>query len=266
MKRRLILLTMLVIVALVANPAVAKYSRWHLNQGGSYGICDFSWGKINEFNQAFEFWTKQQIEIDEFEIDVLDDNPLLVSFGQKVEVNPRWEIGLDLSILGTNSISESVEKEVPLSEGGYKFTSVDYTFTPFLAIGDLIAYYKWKGRLSPFLGIGMGYCAVNVQGNYNVWQEPFTPPDDYGFKSLDESFSISDNKAGWVLSAGLNWMVMKSVFDVRTGLEVRYHQFPKMEGQFEIEKDGFSSFPVEPQPFELDLSGFNYRIYTMVRF
>lgn len=265
MERRLILLIMVVIVALVANPAVAKCSRWHLNQGGSYGIYDFSWGEINELNQAFESWTKQ-IGIDEFEIDTLDDNPLLFSFGQKVEVTPRWEIGLDLSILGTNSISESAEKEVPLSGGGYKFTSVDYTFTPVLAIGDLIVYYKCEGRLSPFLGVGIGYCAVNIQGDYNVCQETFTPPYGYSFKSLDESFSISENKSGWVLSAGLNWMVMKSVFDVRTGLEVRYHQFPKMEGQFEIENEGFSSFPVEPQPFRLELSGFEYRIYTMVRF
>jgi len=247
----------------LANPVLA--ARWHINLGGEYGIYNLSLGEINEFNQGFESWTKE-MGID-FEIGDLKNAGSVYSICGRLETSSRWEIGVDLNYRLIDQISESKYVTIPLQDGE---KSIDLSYDLYGGIGfvDLIDYYKFNPgkRFSPFIGAGVGNYFVFIDGDYCINEETFTPPWHYEYKYLDESFSVSDSALGYILAAGIDYMVVKSVFDIRIGLEARYHWVPKVKGEFCVDNEGFSSLPVDPEPFEIDPSGLSTRIWIVARF
>jgi len=269
MKKRLICGLMgIVLAALLLGTPVLAFYRWHVNDGVGYGIYNLSWGKIQEFNQAFESFT-QDIGIEDFEIEGLDDRSPVISLYRKIEVSPHLEIELSLNGLLEGLIRESEEKDTPLPGGGERWVYASYNLLAGMAFGNLSAFYKFnrEKRLSPYIGAGVGGYFVNVTGSYSYSEQTFTPPSNYQYRYLQEDFSLSDTLVGYTLAAGCDWMVIKSVFDVQVGLRAAYHRLSETTGQFDYTGiEGFSEFPVEPVPFKINPSGLQYGVHMFVRF
>lgn len=259
---------LLVATCFLLSSQVLAVSRWHINLGAGGGLYNLPWGKINEFNQAFESFT-QDMGIEDFKIGKLKDNSPVLSLSYRLEVSSKWEIGLHLSGLLGGFISESEEKSTPLPGGGERWINAGYNLFAGMAFGNLIGYYKFNPgkRLSPYMGAGVGGYFVNLKGDYSYSEQTFTPPWDYQSRYLQESFLLSDTVIGYTLAAGCDWMVLKWHFDIRIGVKAAYHWLPEITGQFDyVGIEGFDSYPVEPVPFGINPSGLQYGVYVFVRF
>lgn len=242
MKRRWIgvLMGTVLIALLLGNPVLAFY-RWHVNDGIGYGSQGVSWGKINEFNQAFESFTRDVVGIEDFEIGELKESSPVYFISRRIEISPNWEIGLSLSGLLGDFISEFGEKSISLPGGGEKTTRAAYDLIAGMVSANLTGCYKfnlWE-RVSPFIQGGIGGYSLNVMGNYLVQETTYTPPWDYQSRYLQESLLLSGTGVGYTLGAGLDWMAVKSVFDVRVRVELGYHWIPEMTGEVYADSEGF---------------------------
>lgn len=167
-----------------------------------------------------------------------------------------------------NPIHQSQEKSISLSGGKEKTVTANYQFLGGMASIELIDYYKFSPgkRFSPYLGIGTGYYLTTLNGYYSILQEIHTPLYHYDYKYLNQSFSGLGSNQGYVLAGGVDWILVKSVFDMRVDLEAKYHWIPKVKVEFDVNNEGFSSLPTEPEPFEIDPSGLSIKIWIGVRF
>ncbi len=245
-KRWLAIVIILILIASLAGPALA--GRWHLSLTGGYGNYPLNW-ETNEFIKRFNAWTGDTLGISDFRIGQLEKERPLYSAGLKLESpSSRWELGLDLNYRGLEMYEE--QKSMTILEGGTeKFIWAYGSIVGGMAFADLMLYHKFTPRgLRPFIGFGITYCAAAVQGYYNAFEETL---NSYEQKSLYQSFEAIDFLWGQVLAIGIEW---KSV-NGRIGVEARYHRIPPIQGEIEIENDGFSTVPIEPRPFEVNVGG-----------
>lgn len=260
-------LVMVFLLLLSSNSATARI--WRLNLGVGYGTYSPSLGKINEFIGSFNSWTKNTFGLSDFELEELESEGNIYSFGLKTELGSRWEVGLDINYWSTPGVSEHEIRQVYLNEIDQETLSVCGQFVPSITMWNLTLYRKlMKSKLSPFLGAGIGYYTTDISGDYDVQRDVWTLVDPpFGWEhtlhqTLVESLAMSSSSLGYVLAAGIDG----SLGRLRIGLEARYHHVPKLKGEFEVENEGFSSLPVERSPFKIDPSGMSYGLYLMLHF
>ena len=270
MGRRFVLMAigMLLLVLCINTALSAEVMRWHINLGTGYGIEHFSFEKPNEFIRELNKWTLNVSRID-LNLEPIGDSFTSYSIDWRVDLNPRWRIGLDLNYLPIKEVTGNGEIYNELPDNGWHSVSVDTDIKTNLGIANLVFYYNLNPgkRFTPFLSAGLGYYFLKLDGSYHFFEDTFTPPEDYEYKTLSESVSISDSDIGYALGAGINWRVLKWHFDVDIALSANYNFAPKLNGEAMVEEnEGFSSLPVTLGPFTVDVSGSGYKIWTAVRF
>lgn len=259
-----ILLSLMVVVLLVG---AASAARWRLNLGVGYGTYSPSLGKINEFIRECNSWTENTFGLTNFEMEEMEETASVYSLNNRTEIGPFWEVGLDLNYWQAKEISLDKELTIPLEGGAEKTINVYGDFSARIAFADLIVYRKFsKSKLSPFVGVGIGYYGADIWGDYSAWGSTYIPPWDWEYRDVYEGFSVSDSSVGYVLTAGAVWTPIEHL---RISLEAKYHWVPELKGEFaeeDVYNEGFSSLPMEPKPFKLDLSGLTTGITLMLRF
>jgi len=242
-------------------------ARWSINLLGEYGFYDPSLKQIYEFNRSFESWTKY-MGVEEFAIEPLraDD---LYSISGRLELAPRWELGLNVAFLKMDSVFDNWRSNRVLAGSGEKpVPDAYYNLSGKMTYVDLLAYYRVNPtkRFSPFLGAGIGRYGVEVNGCYTIREGMGT--EEYRY--LLQSFSASDSVLGYIATAGIDYNLPLPEWglDVRIGLEMRYHQLPVLNGQFDHTwKNGYDSYPVEPSTeVEVDMSGLQGLFYAVISF
>ncbi len=256
----------LMMVVLVASPVLA--ARWRLNLGVGYGTYSPPLiGKINEFIQDCNSWAENTFGLTDFGMEEMKLTGPLYTLNSRTEIGPFWEVGLDLNYWQAKEISLDKELTIPL-EAGSETISVYGDFSARIAFADLVVYRKFvgksKSKLAPFVGVGIGYYGANILGDYSIWDYTYIPPWDWEYRDVCEGFSVSDSSVGYVLTAGAVWTPVEHL---RISLDAKYHCVPELTGEFEDTYcEGFSSLPMEPEPFKLDLSGLTAGITLMLRF
>jgi len=269
MGRRFVVMAigMLLLLLCINTALAAEVTRWHINLGMGYGNYSVSLGEPNEFIQQFNEWTGEVLGIDLGMGKIKDSSPLH-SLDWRIDLSPRWRIGAEFNYLPVSDISEFKWAEISLPGGGWKSTNVEADVDAKMGFGDFILYYNFKpgARLTPFAGAGIGYYLLDLDGDYLVWEQTYTPPWDYEYRSLSESFSISDGGLGYVLVGGINCRILEWHFDIDLSLQARYNFAPKLKGELTAENEGFPSLPVAPELFEVNLSGWSGKIWIALRF
>jgi len=268
-----VIIIMLIIMGLflAPSPVLAAKWKWYLDLGAGYGNYELSssWGKVNEFIADFNSWTRNTFELNDFKLEELENKGNVYSLGLKTQLASQWELGLDASYCGAKDVSEYKIRQVYLTEVDQETLSVGGDFTPSLVMANLILYWRpFHFSIAPYIGAGLGYYMVDAGGDYYVSRDVYTLVDPpFGWEhtvhqTLNESLPISDSSLGYVLAAGISGCLGR----LRIGLEARYHQVPKLKGEVEVENEGFSSVPVEPESFEIDPSELTTEAYLMLRF
>lgn len=261
------LLLGLVVVIVLASPALAI--RWRLNVGVGYGSYSPPLGKINEFIQDCNSWAENTFGLTDFGMEEMKLTGPIYTLNSRTEIGPLWEVGLDLNYWQAKEISLDKDLTFPLGAG--EETIIVYGhFSARIAFADLVVYRKLvgksKSKLFPFVGAGIGYYGVDIWGDYSAYDYAYIPPWDWESRNVYETFSVTDSSIGYLLTTGALWSPLEHL---RISLEARHHWVPKLTGEFaeeDVYNEGFSSLPMEPEKFKIDLSGMSYSLYLMLRF
>lgn len=250
----------------LAVPASA--ARWRLNLGGGYGSSSPQGiAKINQLIQECNTWAENTFGLSDFAVTTIEESIPVYSGTLRVELGEDWEVGLTGDYFAVSVISH-VEKEFPTPvAGGMEKVTVIGSARLMGFSGNLLVYRKFKIKefpVVPFVGVGIGYRADSVNMTYDVWDETYIPPRDWYWKGLNESFSASSmGSMGFVLAGGVVYSLGEHF---RISMEGRYHSSPPLKGEITSYSEGSPSLPIEPGPFEVDVSGLVLGIVIMLRF
>ena len=260
----------ILVAVLLATGTISSsaFQRWHINLGGAYGIENFSLDKPNEFIREFNKWTLN-VSGSDLGMEPIGDNFTSYSVDCRVDLNPRWRVGTNFSYVPIRERYGNICSYNDLPDGGWSSLSVDAEMRINLAIAGSVFYYNLNPgrRFTPFINAGVNSYHLELNGNYYLWEDTFTSSGDWDYKTLSETISVSDSGVGYTVGAGVNWRVLVWHFDLDVGLGANYNFAPKLNGTVTVDENkGFSSPPVPPGPFTIDLSGSEYKVWVGVRF
>lgn len=268
MKGKIVLTVLVVVIALGLVLAVpASAARWRLNLGGGYGSSSPQGiAKINQLIQECNTWTENTFGLSDLAVTTMAESVPVYSGTLRVELGEDWEVGLTGDYFAV-SINSYVEKELPTPvAGGLEKVTVNGYATLMGLSGDLLVYRKFKIKefpVVPFVGVGIGYQVSSFNLMYDVWDEAYIPPWGWYWRGISESFSASGSETVFVLAGGIVYSIGEHI---RVSLEGKYYTIPPLKGEIQAYSEGFSTLPIEPGPFEVDVSGLILGVVVMLRF
>ena len=263
-----IIVGVMMVLLIIGNSSWARVERWHLNLGIGYGSYFLSIEKANQFINQFNHWSREVLGAN-LKLEEIKDNPSLYSIDWRLDLSPRWRLGVSLDYLPVADNSSYLLVDTNLPSDQRKWMEVEGEVNSLMAMGGISLYRNFNPtkRLTLFAGAGARYYYLYLKGELRVWEETFLPPWDYETRDLSQSFEISDERIGYLVSVGGNWRMIKWHFDIDVSFQASYHFAPKVEGEVkEAESLGFASSPIPSQQFEIDLRGWSWKGWVAIRF